>query len=76
MEIFDGNDASFILGLSPSEMNAVIVYGEIGFFGSEEEPSFTWSQLERYLSKSEGVSIMAAQQYIAEKVFEKEQMLA
>lgn len=75
MEIFDAYEAMFILSLRPSKLAEVMACEAIDFFGSDQEPSFTWSQLERYISKSEGVSILVAQQYIAEKVFRKEHML-
>lgn len=76
MEIFEAEAAMFILNLRPSKMAEVIACDEIDFFGSEEEPSFTWSHLERYISENDGVSIQEAQRYIAEKVFEIERMLA
>ena len=73
MEIFDAGEAMFILNLRPSKLAEVI--DEIGFIESEQGPMFTWNNLERYISESEGVSIQEAQRYIAEKVLEIEQML-
>ena len=68
-EIFDLYEVANILEVTTDTMFDLINDGVIRCVCVHPSPSFTWSQIERYLSERDGISTDDAQQYIADVVF-------